>query len=116
MWQLFQFRPESAPASLIGAFVSRGLKEEMKEAFDYIILDCPPVSVASDAELWLEAADTAILVIREDWADVRVINDTVDMIWKSGGDFAGFVLNAFHREWGQSGGSYGYGGYSRERG
>ena len=116
LWQLFQFRPETAPASLIGAFVSRGLGEEMKEAFDYIILDCPPVSVASDAELWLEAADTAILVIREDWADVRVINDTVDMIWKSGGDFAGFVLNAFHREWGQSGGSYGYGGYSRERG
>ena len=52
-----------------------------------------------------------------DWADVPVINDTVDLIWQSGKDFAGFILNAFHKEWFQGiseGGysSYRYGNYA----
>ena len=44
-----------------------------------------------------------------------MINDTVDAVWQSGKDFAGFVLNAFHRDWlrgmDERRYRYGYGGY-----
>ena len=43
-------------------------------------------------------AQSAVMVVQEDWSDVRVINDTADMIWQSGCELAGFVLNAFRDE------------------
>lgn len=79
--------------------------------------------VSADTEVWMSVVDTVLLVVREDWADVRLINDTVDIVRQTGSDFAGFILNAFHREWsGQVGtGRYGsYGAYGetgrKERG
>lgn len=83
-----------------------------------MIIDCPPSAVSTDAEVWMKAAESVLLVVREDWSDVRVINDTVDRIWQSGCDFAGFALNAFRQEWfsrEQSYG-YGYGGYRKTSG
>ena len=65
---------------------------------DVIVVDCPPIVAAADAEIWMHQADTVALVVRQDFSDIRVINDTVDLIWKSVGDFAGTILNAFRRE------------------
>ena len=70
-----------------------------KKEMDYIIVDCSPAAVSTDAEVWMNVVDSVLLVVKEDYADVRTINDTVDAVWQSGKDFAGFVLNAFHREW-----------------
>ena len=114
--QIFQFRAASDPSRLMNRLAETGLVEEWKKEFDYIVIDCSPTAVSTDAEIWMALADTVLLVVREDWADVRVINDTVDMIWQSGKDFAGFVLNAFHREWGAGSSEYGYGGYGQEKG
>ena len=69
--------------------------DALRDSMDYIIIDCAPVAAAADAELLMRHADTTVLVVRQDVSDVRVINDTVDLIWKNAGDFAGFVLNSF---------------------
>ena len=51
-----------------------------------------------------------------------MINDAVDIVWQNGRDFAGFILNGFHREWlqgagsGAYGGGYGYGKSTEGRG
>ena len=114
--QLFQFRPAKSPASVLKAERMTALMEEWKKVFDYIIVDCSPSGVSTDAEVWMEAMDSVLLVVREDWTDIRVINDMVDIIWQSGKDFAGFVLNGFHREWFRSFSGYGYSdGYSSYR-
>ncbi|MCR5294078.1 MAG: AAA family ATPase [Lachnospiraceae bacterium] len=86
--------------------------ETCRREMDYVIVDSSPITVSADAEMWMGLADTAVLVVRQDWADVRVINDAVDMIWQNTGDFGGFVLNAFEPEWGDSSGSQSY-GYER---
>ena len=49
---------------------------------DVIVVDCPPIVAAADAEIWMHQADTVALVVRQDYSDIRVINDTVDLIWK----------------------------------
>ena len=72
--------------------------EIWKNQVDYVIVDCSPMAVSTDAEVWMNVVDSVLLVVREDRADVRMINDTVDRIWESGKDFSGFVLNAFHRK------------------
>ncbi len=83
-----------------------------RQEMDYVIIDSSPVTVSADAEMWMGLADTALLVVRQDWADVRIINDAVDIIWQNTGDFTGFALNAFEPEWGSAGRSQHY-GYER---
>lgn len=99
IWELFQFEPSEDPEQSLKCEQIQSQMEEWKQEMDYIIIDCSPVAVSADAEVWMEAADTIILVVREDWTDIRSINDTVDLIRQTGTDFAGFILNAFHRDW-----------------
>ena len=76
----------------------RRLVEIGKDSADYLVLDSSPMSLASDTELLMKLTDTVLLVVRQDWTDIRAVNDTVDNIRQSGADFSGFVLNAFHPE------------------
>ena len=96
-WELFQYESVAQAGNLLAGAKLRQLMEELKDQADVIVIDCPPVAAAADAEIWMHLADTVALVVRQDASDVRVINDTVDLIWKSAGDFAGFLLNAFPR-------------------
>lgn len=97
--ELFQFGPVTDPSGILKEEKIIRLLEEWKQEAEYIIIDCSPAAVSADAEVWVNAADTAVLVVREDWTDIRAINDAVDMVRQNGTDFAGFILNAFHREW-----------------
>lgn len=118
IWELFQYHDVKDPAAVLGQAPLESLAASWKAEMDYVIIDCPPVAVSTDAEVWMKAAENVLLVVREDWSDVRVINDTVDRIWQSGCDFAGFVLNAFHQEWfsGEQSYGYGYSGYRKTSG
>ena len=96
-WELFQYESVAQAGNLLAGAKLRQLMEELKDQADVIVIDSPPVAAAADAEIWMHLADSVALVVRQDASDVRVINDTVDLIWKSAGDFAGFLLNAFPR-------------------
>lgn len=94
-WELFQYRAIEDPVALLNSQDLANLFGMLRTQMDYIVVDCSPIAAVADAELWMRHADTALLVVRQDRADVRVINDTVDLIWKNVGDFSGFLLNAF---------------------
>lgn len=88
-----------------------------KEKYDYVIMDTPPVGVSADAEILLGIGDTCIIVAREDWAEIGMINDVADVIRNSECDFAGFVLNAFRSVQVHSHSYYnGYGYYGKSYG
>lgn len=108
IWELFQYRAVKNPDAVISQAPLTEAAEEWAKEMDYVIIDCSPVAVSSDAEIWMRIAECVVLVVREDWADVRTVNDAVDMIWQSDCDFAGFVLNAFHQEWFSGRDQYGY--------
>lgn len=112
LWEIFQMRGMQETSRLLDVSVLENLIGEWREEMDYIIIDCSPTAVAADAEVWMQLADTTLLVVRQDWSDVRVINDTVDLIWQSGCEFSGFVLNAFRQEWGTERQEYTRGDYS----
>ena len=76
----------------------KALVDAGRKKMDYVILDTPPMSVSSDAELMLKMADNAVLIVRQDWTDIRAVNDASDTIRQAGVDFTGFLLNAFLKE------------------
>ena len=95
------------------------LLEEGKKQFDYILVDTPPMSVSADAEILLHYADSAAIVVRQDWVDIGSINDAAEVVRGSSCNLAGFILNAFHAPFPwqgmESDYGYGYGGiYGRK--
>ena len=93
---------------------------EAREYFDYIIMDSSPMAYSSDPESLAEYADAAVVVIRQNLASAKMINDAIENLETSGVSVLGGVLNnierigLFNTAVGAVGGyGYGYGrGYS----
>lgn len=81
------------PQRLITSRRMEGFIRRLRREMDYVILDTPPMLVAADTEALAVYADVGILVVREDWAMVRSINDCLDNLNRVLPDTAGFVLN-----------------------
>lgn len=81
------------PQRLISSKKMGEFLRQLRQDFDYIILDTPPMMVAADAEALVAHADTAVLVVREDWILARSVNDCMDTLRRSAPDLTGYVLN-----------------------
>ena len=108
IYELFLYHAIDDPSKLMNVVTLKKIMDQLKKHFDYIVIDCSPVAVSVDAEVWMEVVDSTILLVRQDWTDIRMVNDTVDLIWQSGCDFTGFALNMFiddeirHNDYGYS--------------
>lgn len=98
VYELFSSHALKNTQRVLDIHVLTEMLDELKQYMDYIIIDCSPISVSTDAEVWMQVVQSTSLIVRQDYADIRVINDTVDMITQSGSDFSGFILNAFQEE------------------
>ncbi len=90
-----------------------------REEFDYVILDLPPVSVVADAEVVANAADAALLVVRQNAAKAAAINRAIGELENGRAKLLGCVLNDVRSTFLSTGQGYrhmGYGGHSRYRG
>ena len=98
------------------------LIQAARQQMDVVIIDTPPMAVSPDAECIADVADASIIVVRQDTTEVRVINDSIDILNMSRAELLGCVLNNYyttefadHLGYGY-GGRYGYGvkyGYGR---
>ena len=79
--------------SIINIDVLKDMFDELKEHYDYIIMDTPPSSLLSDASDISHLADFGIYVVRCDYAPISVIEDGLDLLSDSGLKFMGCVLN-----------------------
>ena len=108
----------------------RAVLDALRESYSYILIDTPPFSFFADAEVLADAADAAILVVRQDLVPAAVVNDTIDDLNAAHAALLGCVLNnyqSFHfgsrlggygygYGYGSYGGKYGYYGYGSKQG
>ncbi len=66
---------------------------KLRQEFDYIVVDTPPMTVAADTEALASYADVSMLVVREDGMGVRDINDCLDSLYRMSPDVVGYALN-----------------------
>lgn len=59
------------PSELLGSHRMGTILEELKENFDYIIIDLPPVNVVSDALSIAEFISGMVLVVRENYTEKK---------------------------------------------
>lgn len=82
-----------------------------RECFDFIVLDLPPMSAASDAEGMADLADASLLVVRQNAAAAPALNNAVASLDGHKAKMLGCVLNNVYATQLSTGQSYG--GYSK---
>lgn len=67
------------PAELIGTERTKELMSELRDQFDYIILDTPPVGLVADALLLQKEADLSLYVVRQNYSKREYLNQVNDL-------------------------------------
>lgn len=100
------------PAELLEEDLFGMMLRKLKEEYDYIIIDTPPIGSVIDAAVVAKHCDGAILVIESGTISYRIAQKTKNQLEKSGCRILGTVLNKVNSGKGGYYDSY-YGKYGR---
>ena len=81
------------PAELVGSKKMRDLINTLKEQYDYIIIDTPPVAPVADSLVLSPLADGVIMVVRSKKTIRKEAKKTLYKLRESGSRILGVVLN-----------------------
>lgn len=91
------------PSELLGSHRMETLLEALKDKFDYIIVDLPPVNIVSDALSISPFISGMVVVVREEYTEKKELTHCMRQLSLSNVHVLGCVLN----EAKANGGSYG---------
>ncbi len=102
------------PTELLTNGRTKTLVEELKQSYDYIILDTAPLMLVTDSFLISDLADLTVYVVRSKYTEKPLI-EFADKTVESGKiRNVGFVLNDVSKENLGYGNKYGYGYHKTE--
>lgn len=111
------------PSELLSTDRMESIIDEVRKAFDYVLIDTAPASVVTDTSVIAGFVDAAIVVVREDFAPYSRIRMSIEDIDSNGAEIIGCIFNVdssnlskssrYGRRYGHYGkkGKYGYGPY-----
>lgn len=110
---IFAGRSVPNPTEILGKKYFTDLLEYGRENYDYVLVDCAPVTAAIDAVLVAHYCDGAMLVIAQGEVSSRAIADSKRQLESSGVRILGAVLNKVQMDNSHYGRYYGkyYGNY-----
>ena len=116
---IFNTKEYSRSTELLSGDRLKLLLNYLREKFDYILIDTPPMQTVADAEVIAGAAEASLVVVREHQTPIPAILEALDSLRDSDAKPIGCVLNDSYGDIGQSLGGYQYGsdyGYRYGRG
>ena len=81
------------PSEMLSSKAMTNLLENLKETFDYIILDTPPVQAVTDSQILSTKADGTLLVVRAEKTKKESVHNAVNLLRKVNANIIGAVLN-----------------------
>lgn len=81
------------PSEILGSKRMRSLVEKLKQDYDLIFIDAPPVGIVTDAQILASIADGTLLVLRVGHADRRASIYAVELLRNVNANLLGTVLN-----------------------
>ena len=81
------------PPEMLGSKAMATLLEELRDEFDYIILDTPPVQLVTDSQILATKADGTILVIKAEATKKEAVQASINLLKKVNAHIIGTVLN-----------------------
>ncbi len=105
---VFQKKAIANPDRLLAGETFQEMLNYLREKFDCVILDTPPLGIVRDAEVVAERADAVLMVMRQDEDHAAALNDMIDMLEDMGTEVIGGILNMAKGESLSGNGYYGY--------
>lgn len=84
-----------SPSEIVGSIQMKMLLEKLRNEYDYIIIDSPPLIPVTDAELLARYADATLLVVKANFTEIELIEKAVEVLKYDKSNFIGTVLNNF---------------------
>jgi len=82
------------PSELLGSKQMEELIADVREAYDFVLIDTPPVLAVTDASVLGRLSDAAVLIIRYGAAQRHVVQRCIDLLDRSGTHLLGVAVNA----------------------
>lgn len=86
------------PSELLSSNLFKLLIKSLKEKYDYIIIDTPPVTVATDAVVVGRIVDGVVLVVRNDFVKRNSVQRAKMELERNGARIIGVVLNRVNKD------------------
>lgn len=80
------------PAELLESEEFGKLIDELKQRYDYIFVDTPPVTVVTDAAVAMKVCSGAIVVVRKDVTTFELLDQTMETLQNTGKKIIGAVM------------------------
>lgn len=81
------------PAELLGSDMFRGMLEELRNYYDYIIIDTPPLGSVIDSAVVAKECDGAAIVISTNTVSHKFVRSVKEQLEKTGCRILGAILN-----------------------
>lgn len=94
------------PVELLSSERMASALKSLRKLYDYVILDLPPVSEVSDAMAIADQTDGILLVVRQNYCDRGILEDTVRQFKFINAKLLGIVFNSTTVNTGKYGKSY----------
>ena len=81
------------PSELLGQPIFKEMLQVMKEKFDYIIVDAPPVMAAIDAAVIAAVCDGTVLIVGSKKTSRKLVQESISQLNMAGANILGSILN-----------------------
>ena len=81
------------PAELLASPRMANLLKFVKEHYDCVFIDTPPVNLVTDATAFAESATGYIIIVKNDYTKTPELKYAVKTLENLGADVLGFVMN-----------------------
>lgn len=107
------------PSELLLGDATSNLMDYLREKYEYILLDAPPIGAVSDAQELFQYADTILYLVRQGHTDKGLLKMIENKYKRGEVKNISYVLNDFtfskRHGYGYGYGGYGYGYYQKEK-
>ena len=100
--------PPPNPSEMLSQPQMQAMVNTLREKFDVVIFDAPPVSVVTDAAVIGRYVDGAVFVVRSDYAPADAVRGAVKKLQDAGVRVLGSVLTRYDMKKALKGSSYAY--------
>jgi len=83
------------PAEMLDSQEMRNFLKKMRDQYDLIILDSPPIIAVTDSEILTSMVDGTILIVSSENTEIEMMERSVELIRRENTQFLGTVLNNF---------------------
>lgn len=83
------------PSEILGSNQMESFIEKLKNNFDYVIIDSPPLIAVTDSEILAQIADGTMLVVSANQTEMELLEKSVEILKRDKSSFLGVLLNNF---------------------